>query len=379
LNGKNKSSNISHISSFKEYKKTPFIIQRNFKILKRLSLDYKRGRVNLKIYPSIAINKVSHRFLFKRNLIMAKKLYKSGKKKINVIYKSTFPNDFKQSIKKIKQLSSGVFQIYIFNDEVNKCYYSVGTVVKIASEGIQKIALLTYLDDFNIFDGNENYHFYCTNSEQNYFLKILEESSGRSSIENRQEIFSIADNLGLFKLEINIFFNSLYKKIKDTLKGKENNIYIFEIPFNMLENLNYNRLTTIKIDNNTNYSLSLSGKSISMFFIPLNFENIENINNFQNKFINLENYIKFNKVSMAFGEIDKTENNQSNETLIKFRAGVEYGAVGSLIFLEGCYKQPIGINIGYTESSNLMLLINNTNLQAILRNYLSFSNDNLVL
>jgi hypothetical protein len=251
--------------------------------------------------------------------------------------------------------------------------------VKIDSEGIQKIVLLTYLDDINIFEGKENYHFYCTNSQQNYFLKILEESSGSSSIENFQDIISIAENLGLFKLEINIFFNTLFKEIKDTIKSEEKNVYIFEIPFNMLKILNYNSLTTIKIDNNINYSPSLSRKSISMFFIPLNFQNKENINNFQNKINNLENYIKFDKVSMAYGEIDKTENDQSNQSLIKFKAGIEYGAVGSLIFLEDCYKQPIGINIGHTKGSNLMLLINNTNLQTILRNYLSFSNKNLVI
>ena len=381
-----------------EFSISPVRIKRNKFFIKGLCLNYKKNTMNVKVYPTLTLDPSNNSIGNRR--ILGERIMVSGKRKINVSFtkynNSRWKKFSKQNYSKILKMSNCVFQIFAINENLTECHFSVGTIVKLTYQEQIKLVLITHWENFEKLDNEseDKFHFYCTNNKNNQFLKFFEQFSKFNSLPQRKELFSYSHRYGLYNLELNnLFLNIRNQKISENFykisQNISNNFLLFEASANLCKIIDFVKIPTINLNEKNiivikNKLQNIQSPNIILTSFPLNFRNSEiNKNNIQ--LIFSDNFISYDKLSINYGELQLgTDNGKlfygEIPDILKFKGGIEYGSVGSLVFFENNLNTPIGINVGASmDRTNLFIPLQNAYVCNILREYLLLSLQNVCI
>jgi hypothetical protein len=268
-------------------------------------------------------------------------------------------------------MSDSVFQIFAIDENLKQCHFQLGNLVKFIYQGEVKLVMMTFLDNLSdIYEAKHHLHFYCTNNKNNHFLNFFEGLLKFDSDSLKKDYFLIGQRFGLINLEINYLFLNLVKTSGFCLNKF---FMLFEVPFNMLELLDYNSIPTINLDEEKKIE---EQQNIFFFSMPLNYK--KDLEGSENEIKNyyLENLIKYDKLSLNFGQTKRKCKEEEN--LYTFDSCSEYGSVGSLVFSQGDVIRPVGVNAGASKDGNVYNSITEKNILEFLKNYMLLSLDNIV-
>ena len=267
-----------------KYKPSPVSLKRNKLNKNWMSLNYKKKVISVHFGPTLMLDngKVIQK---DRKVIKCNKVFGTRKMKLEIVRNKIITSG-KRDLEKIEKISNSVIQMYAVDENLTKCYFSMGHLVELKLKDKSKIVLITHFEALKdllkngvVDDGTDlstNLHFYCAKINDDSFLRFFEEITKIKCDEERKHFFLLGGlkQFELVNLDINFLFLNLINNINNfnntISENNKNKFLIFDAPQTIYERFDYNDFPVINLKTKNEVSKIISNKD------KMNFNSIKN-------------------------------------------------------------------------------------------------------